>query len=130
MKVSQVVALSATLALQAQACVRVRVDTLIENGYNFIQEVKLYDNDNPVVTHGKVNFRTYDDENLIRLGGYNVKLQYKDRSDGRTIPYGGRITYPNGRKCIPLSIPVRIRRSLVLFFSFCLLADREFLLSP
>lgn len=50
MKVSQFAALSATLILQAQACVRIRVDRYIDGSYFTIQDVKLYDNDEPIKT--------------------------------------------------------------------------------
>jgi hypothetical protein len=97
MKVSQIITLTATLALQAQACARVRVDRWVADTYNHITEVKLYDNDNPVITHPAINFRTSDDENRLNMGGYTVRLQYKDRN---IVPYGGVISYPGGCKFI------------------------------
>jgi hypothetical protein len=96
MKVSQIVALSATLIFQAEACVRIRVDRYIHDSYGTIQDMKLYDNDNAVVKLPfPVNFRTSDDNNVLHLGGYTVELNYKD---DKRHPYGGRIDYPNGCK--------------------------------
>ena len=96
MKVSQIVALSATLSFQAQACVRIRVDRYIDGSFFTIQDVKLYDNDEPVKTlPNPANFDRYGEENDISVGDYRAALQYKDRS---YHPYGGHITYPNGCK--------------------------------
>lgn len=50
MKVSQIVALSATLILQAEACVRVRVNRYVHDHIGVIQDMKLYDNDGAVNT--------------------------------------------------------------------------------
>jgi len=96
MKVSQIVAVSATLIFQAQACVRIRVDRVVKDGYGLIQDLKLYDNDNPVKTLPfPINFSASDEDTTLRLNDYAVTLQYKDRS---YHPYGGRLTYPKGRK--------------------------------
>jgi hypothetical protein len=46
MKASQIVALSATLILQAQDCARVRIDRYVHDCYGTIQDMQIYDNDN------------------------------------------------------------------------------------
>jgi hypothetical protein len=94
MKASQILALSATLIFQAQACARVRIDRYAHDGYGTIQDMQIYDNDNAAkVLPFPINFDARDDENLLQVDGYFVKLKYKD---GKHHPYGGRIIYPEG----------------------------------
>lgn len=103
MKVSQIVAFSTTLILQAQACVRLRVDRYTDGRMYVIQDVKLYDNDEPIKTlPNPINYDRSGEENDVSVGDYRAVLQYKD---GRPHPYGGEITYPNGCKsAMPLNI--------------------------
>ena len=103
MKISQIVALSATLILQAQACVRLRLDRFIDGRMYTIQDVEHYDNDEPVITlPNPINYDRSGEENDVSVGDYRAALQYKD---GKPHPYGGWIRYPNGCKsAIPLSI--------------------------
>jgi hypothetical protein len=108
MKVSQIVALSATLAVQAHACVRVRVDRWVHENLGTIQAMALYDNDNPVKTlPSPINFSAADDETSLSLDGYRVTLQYKDR---KLHPYGGRISYPEGCKSATVPRPLITQR--------------------
>ncbi|GAB7325515.1 hypothetical protein MBLNU13_g09521t1 [Cladosporium sp. NU13] len=94
MKVSQIVASSATLILQAHACVRLRVDRSTHDRFYTIEDVKLYDNDEPIKTLPyPIHYLRSGEENDVSVGDYRAILQYKD---GRPHPYGGRITYPNG----------------------------------
>ena len=110
MKVSQIVALSAALIFQAQACVRVRVDRRIsqKDQSALIQDMKLYNNDNPVVTLPRpINFGLNDEENNLDLGsGYKVTLRYNRNGPTPDYPYGGTITYPKGRKSASLAVPL------------------------
>jgi hypothetical protein len=97
MKISQIVTLSATLVLQAQACARVRVDRYIHGNLGTIQDLKVYDNDGPVKTLPyPINFSASDESTTLHLSDYTVELNYKG---DKRHPYGGRITYPNGCKC-------------------------------
>jgi hypothetical protein len=94
MKVSQIVAFGATIISQAEACVRIRVERWVHDGLSTIQDMRLYDNDNAVVTLPyPINFSISSDSNVLRLGGYTVELKY---NDDKTNPYGGVVTYPNG----------------------------------
>jgi hypothetical protein len=96
MRASRIVALSATLILQAQACVRIRVDRYLDGSYFTIHDVKLSDNDEPIKTlPNPINYYRYGEENDISVGDYRTILQYKDRL---YHPYGGETTYPNGCK--------------------------------
>lgn len=112
MKVPQIVALSATLILQAHACVRIRVDRYTDGSFYTIQDIKLYDNDEPVKTNPyPINFARSGEENDISVGDYRAELQYKD---GKPHPYGGWIRYPNGCKsATPLSMLTRVTNSVL-----------------
>lgn len=112
MKVSQIVALSATLILQAYACVRLRVDRSTHDGFYTIEDVKLYDNDEPVKTlRYPSNYRQSGEENDVSVGDYRAFLYYKD---GKPHPYGGWIEYPNGCKStIPFQMLTRVTKILL-----------------
>jgi hypothetical protein len=86
MKASQIVALSATLILQAQDCARVRIDRYVHDGYGTIQDMQIYDNDNAAkVLPFPINFDARDDENLLQVDGYSVTLKYRMASTILTV---------------------------------------------